>query len=581
MRIACFAIALLSTLSGHRAEAQQLVQRSFSAQLFEPAIGIDTLLTLETAKVAPHLAFDVDFVVNFQSKPLVLTVQRFNGPSGLPTDPEKVALVKNQVTSDLSFAIGLRRGWFAGQVGIGLPINFAVNGERLDAQGVLTDEGTDFALGDVRLQLKLRLLKNKRGFAVAFSPIVTFPTGCLMAGDGGCEADGRFSGDRSVSFRPRVVADWSAGHLRLAANLGWLFRKDSQVLGATVGDRLLYGVGADYRVHRRASVMLELFGRVGFNSDSTCRNTAGASVCGDKGAANVESFPMEVAFAGRYQATRGVHVTAGAGIGIVRGIGAPAYRLIAGLRWSPDYTDTDNDGIYDDVDRCPTRAEDKDGHLDTDGCPELDNDGDLIPDSRDKCPNQPEDKDTFQDDDGCPDPDNDGDGIPDIQDRCPFKAENKNGIDDDDGCPDIRDKDKDLIADDKDRCPEKPETRNGFEDDDGCPDDDKVDVSVTASEIVFKKRLRFRRQKPAKRSIALLDQLVALLKARKELSVRIAARGGNGYSNRTWRARVEAIRDHLKQGGIAEGRLETMGPRQGAKDLPKKYSGKVIFLLKK
>ena len=54
-----------------------------------------------------------------------------------------------------------------------------------------------------------------------------------------------------------------------------------------------------------------------------------------------------------------------------------------------------------------------------------DSDGDGIPDDVDKCPNEPEDKDGFQDEDGCPDPDNDGDGIPDALDQCPNEPEDK------------------------------------------------------------------------------------------------------------------------------------------------------------
>jgi outer membrane protein OmpA-like peptidoglycan-associated protein len=65
-----------------------------------------------------------------------------------------------------------------------------------------------------------------------------------------------------------------------------------------------------------------------------------------------------------------------------------------------------------------------------------DSDGDGITDDVDKCPTEAEDKDGFQDDDGCPDPDNDGDGVPDAQDKCPDQQETKNGYQDEDGCPD-------------------------------------------------------------------------------------------------------------------------------------------------
>jgi outer membrane protein OmpA-like peptidoglycan-associated protein len=51
--------------------------------------------------------------------------------------------------------------------------------------------------------------------------------------------------------------------------------------------------------------------------------------------------------------------------------------------------DTDGDTIIDDVDRCPFDAEDRDGFLDEDGCPDVDNDHDGITDQLDRCPNDP------------------------------------------------------------------------------------------------------------------------------------------------------------------------------------------------
>jgi len=65
-----------------------------------------------------------------------------------------------------------------------------------------------------------------------------------------------------------------------------------------------------------------------------------------------------------------------------------------------------------------------------------DRDNDGILDDVDKCPDDPEDRDGFEDEDGCPDPDNDRDGIADVNDKCPNEPETYNGYEDDDGCPD-------------------------------------------------------------------------------------------------------------------------------------------------
>ena len=42
--------------------------------------------------------------------------------------------------------------------------------------------------------------------------------------------------------------------------------------------------------------------------------------------------------------------------------------------------DRDGDGILDARDACVLQAEDTDGYLDADGCPDLDNDADGLPD---------------------------------------------------------------------------------------------------------------------------------------------------------------------------------------------------------
>lgn len=65
--------------------------------------------------------------------------------------------------------------------------------------------------------------------------------------------------------------------------------------------------------------------------------------------------------------------------------------------------DQDEDGINNEVDKCPEEAEDKDNFEDMDGCPDKDNDKDGIDDAVDECDNEPETKNGYKDEDGCPD----------------------------------------------------------------------------------------------------------------------------------------------------------------------------------
>jgi len=65
-----------------------------------------------------------------------------------------------------------------------------------------------------------------------------------------------------------------------------------------------------------------------------------------------------------------------------------------------------------------------------------DADGDGIAAYDDDCPREAEDMDGFVDGDGCPDPDDDEDGVLDADDACPREAETVNAYEDEDGCPD-------------------------------------------------------------------------------------------------------------------------------------------------
>ena len=69
--------------------------------------------------------------------------------------------------------------------------------------------------------------------------------------------------------------------------------------------------------------------------------------------------------------------------------------------------DSDNDGIADADDTCPAAAETKNGHADTDGCPDelpaADGDDDGIENAVDACPEVKETFNNITDTDGCPD----------------------------------------------------------------------------------------------------------------------------------------------------------------------------------
>ncbi|MEM7674385.1 MAG: OmpA family protein [Myxococcota bacterium] len=191
--------------------------------------------------------------------------------------------------------------------------------------------------------------------------------------------------------------------------------------------------------------------------------------------------------------------------------------------------DTDGDGVIDPKDKCPTIA----GPAANQGCPYGDADGDGLTDDIDECPRAKEDVDQFEDDDGCPDPDNDNDGVPDVRDVCPLRPETVNGFEDDDGCPDVKTK---LIK-----------------------------VNRELRKIELKQRVFFAtaRSRIRSRSHALLNEVVAVLKANPTMTVLVEGHtdsvGSNATNLRLSQRRADAVRRYLTNKGIASERLTAIG----------------------
>lgn len=273
--------------------------------------------------------------------------------------------------------------------------------------------------GDLRLAPKLGLL-NSREHVVDLAVIaaVTLPTG-LLAGDAAL-------GEGQVTIVPELAVSRaftdgrSDGGLRLASNVGFRIRPaPATVLSTTIGNEITWRAGAGYRL---TPVPVELGLTVSGSIPVSGTSTAA---------------PVETLAGVTVDATPWLAAFAGAGVGVVAGVGVPDLRGFAGVRLhAPGKRDSDGDGLDDATDACKDAAEDLDGHDDGDGCPDLDDDNDGIADDVDRCKDGAEDTNGYQDDDGCPDGgppapvDRDGDGVVDTDDACPDVAAATT-----DGCP--------------------------------------------------------------------------------------------------------------------------------------------------
>jgi outer membrane protein OmpA-like peptidoglycan-associated protein len=245
------------------------------------------------------------------------------------------------------------------------------------------------------------------------------------------------------------------------------------------------------------------------------------------------------------------------------------FQHTAGIKFIWGAVDTDDDGIVDSKDECPTEA----GLVEFNGCP--DSDGDGIKDSEDECPNDfgPAENNGCPDTDGdgvldkddkCPDeageaslmgcPDSDGDGIADGDDECPNTA----GIAKFNGCPDT---DGDGIKDSEDKCPNEA----GVRELQGCPKPKAPPVEVQNQLNEYAATVNFDTGKSSitKDSEAVLDKIVDILNEYPDAKFSVDGHTdsvGRASSNkRLSEARALSVKEYLVGHGVDEFRLSSKG----------------------
>jgi OOP family OmpA-OmpF porin len=183
---------------------------------------------------------------------------------------------------------------------------------------------------------------------------------------------------------------------------------------------------------------------------------------------------------------------------------------------APQRLDSDGDGVYDDMDKCPDTP--RGVAVDSKGCP-LDSDGDGVPDYLDKCPDTP--KGVAVDSKGCP-LDSDGDGVPDYLDKCPDTPKG--------------------VAVDSTGCPPAPAPK-----------------VITLEDIHFD----FDKATLTEEASGMLKKNIQSMKENPGIKVRIeghtCAHGQDDYNLRLSERRANAVKEYLmKEGGISSERLTTI-----------------------
>ncbi len=195
-------------------------------------------------------------------------------------------------------------------------------------------------------------------------------------------------------------------------------------------------------------------------------------------------------------------------------VGAAAAYLLCDYRGP---SDSDGDGVTDDLDQCPGTPAGTE--VDASGCPLVtDSDGDGVNDDQDKCPNTPAG--TTVGSDGCA-LDSDGDGVIDDNDQCP-------------GTPA-------GVEVEANGCPKVGETLMTLE---------GVNFATNSDEITSE-------------SQAKLNEAVAALKANSLVNIQVVghtdSRGGESYNQSLSERRAAAVVDYLTNNDVSGSRLSSAG----------------------
>jgi outer membrane protein OmpA-like peptidoglycan-associated protein len=417
---------------------------------FRPLANPHALGGVDSAEIPGHLEWDVAGHVNYGQDLLVLVKAGDRG--------DRVGLVGHRVGGEGAAYLGLFDYVAIGMNAPATVLQLRTEGTWVPAPDTLAHLMPAVA-GDVRPMVKARVLRQERHLvSLALVADVTVPTSLGLA----------YGGERTPTFSPQVVLSRSWWGIQLMGQVGARFRGVRALGRQSLTDELncRLGVGYDFCYFFR-DVCLTPYMQATGHTSLIYPFGAGLSWSSGVPADAVAQNGLEWGPGLRWEVVDGLQLVGGLDWGILPGVGTPTFRVYSGVRLAHRVRDLDGDGVVDSADRCVKVREDRDGFLDSDGCPDIDNDHDNRPDETDKCPDVGEDLDGVDDHDGCPDPDNDQDAVMDAQDACPAVAGSLSNH----GCPEA-DADQDEIRDALDQCPLVPEDGDGHDDGDGCPDPD-------------------------------------------------------------------------------------------------------------
>ncbi len=419
-----------------------------------------------------------------------------------------------------------------------LPILFYEGGRASEVPSYAINPSDGVAVGDPRLGATIRLFGQpyKEPISMHLGADLWFPINSYT------NTFAPQVGESGWRFRVKAILGGLSHHVLWSFLVGYQYRPDGFIgdtedrvsfgnfrssqfqLGATIAYADLekgFSIGPELLFHTVLGNDLDTASRTAFKNDSSS---------------------IDLLLGINYNIAKQVQLSVGGGLGFLRGVGTPDGRVLLRLSYSPIRTekkkpaDRDLDGIPDSEDLCPDEA----GPRSNQGCPI-------------KEP-QPSDQ--------------DADGVVDAEDQCVKVPMGPNPDPNRKGCPtaERKDRDNDGLFDEEDRCPEKA----GPKENQGCPEEprplpESKRIRVTSEKIEILQKILFatNRYEIKRVSFPILDDVVAVLKARPTIQLRIEGHTDNkGKPHKNMelsRKRAASVKDYLVQHGIEESRLTSEG----------------------
>lgn len=242
-----------------------------------------------------------------------------------------------------------------------VPLQLVGDGHAAVLDGVRYAPASDeVAVGDVRLAADVRLFgRHREGLSAALGLQLFVPSGSPAS----------FTGDGEPHARPRFMIAYDKEVVLLALTSGVHLRgRDESYAGGHIGTEAFVALAGGVMVaRRRISLGPELL--------ATTVVSAGSAF-------GARTTPVEALLSARWEVLTKVRLGTGIGGGLTHAYGAPLFRALLSLEWTPD-----------DPQPPPPK-------VDKDAPP--DRDGDGVPDAEDACGFVPGEKSAFPDRNGCP-----------------------------------------------------------------------------------------------------------------------------------------------------------------------------------